>query len=144
MASISEAFAIALEHHQGGRLSAAEQIYRQILAVDPQHVDALHLLGVDRLPGGPNSRRRRTHGESGSLEGNEVSIHSNLGSAYKGLGRFEEAIACYNRAIELHPDNRRVSQLTSVRAADHGKIGRSDCLLPARPLGLKARLCHCL
>ena len=43
----SDALAIAVQHHQAGRLRAAEQIYRQVLAVDPNHAaDALHLLGV--------------------------------------------------------------------------------------------------
>ena len=46
MATISEALAIAVQHHQAGRLQAAEQIYRQILAVEPNHADAIHLLGV--------------------------------------------------------------------------------------------------
>ena len=46
MATIPEALAIAIQHHQGGRLQAAEQIYRQILAVEPNHADAIHLLGV--------------------------------------------------------------------------------------------------
>ena len=46
MATIPEAFAIAIQHHQAGRLQAAEQIYRQILAVEPNHADAIHLLGV--------------------------------------------------------------------------------------------------
>ena len=46
MATISEALAIAIQHHQAGRLQAAEQIYRQILAVEPNHADAIHLLGV--------------------------------------------------------------------------------------------------
>ena len=46
MATISEALAIAIQHHQGGRLQAAEQIYRQILPVSPDQADAIHLLGV--------------------------------------------------------------------------------------------------
>ena len=37
MATISEALAIAVQHHQAGRRQAAEQIYRQILAVDPNN-----------------------------------------------------------------------------------------------------------
>ena len=36
----------ALEHHQNGRLNQAEQLYRQVLQVDPRQADALHLLGV--------------------------------------------------------------------------------------------------
>ena len=46
MATIPEALAIAIQHHQAGRLPAAEQIYRQILAADPKQPDAWHLLGV--------------------------------------------------------------------------------------------------
>ena len=46
MATIPEALTTAIRHHQAGRLQAAEQIYRQILAVEPGHAEALHLLGV--------------------------------------------------------------------------------------------------
>jgi len=46
MATISEALEIAVQHHQAGQLQAAEQVYRQILAADPNQIDALHLLGV--------------------------------------------------------------------------------------------------
>ena len=46
MATVSDTLALAVEHHRAGRLQAAERIYRQILAIEPEHVDALHLLGV--------------------------------------------------------------------------------------------------
>ena len=46
MPTISQALAIALKHQHGGRLQVAEQIYRQILQVQPDQVDAIHLLGV--------------------------------------------------------------------------------------------------
>jgi protein O-GlcNAc transferase len=46
MATVFEAFAIAIQHHQARRLQAAEQVYRQILQVDPTHADSLHLLAV--------------------------------------------------------------------------------------------------
>ncbi len=46
MLTIAQAFDMAVQHHQGGRVPQAEQLYRQILQVDPQHVGALHLLGL--------------------------------------------------------------------------------------------------
>ena len=46
MATIPEALTTAIRHHQAGRLQAAEQIYRQILAVGPGQAEALHLLGL--------------------------------------------------------------------------------------------------
>jgi hypothetical protein len=39
-------FPTAFDHHRHGRLNQAAQLYRAILAHDPQHCDALHLLGV--------------------------------------------------------------------------------------------------
>ena len=36
----------AVSHHQASRLEPAERLYRQIIAADPNHVDALHMLGV--------------------------------------------------------------------------------------------------
>ena len=43
---IAELLTTALRHHQAGRLAEAEGYYRKILAIDQNHVDSLHLLGV--------------------------------------------------------------------------------------------------
>jgi predicted O-linked N-acetylglucosamine transferase (SPINDLY family) len=45
-ALIKEAFDNAVVHHQAGRLSEAEELYRAILELNPQHPDANHNLGV--------------------------------------------------------------------------------------------------
>ncbi|MDP2401098.1 MAG: SEC-C metal-binding domain-containing protein, partial [Actinomycetota bacterium] len=45
-ASIPGALQAALQHHNGGRLVEAEALYRQILSVQPNHADALHLSGL--------------------------------------------------------------------------------------------------
>lgn len=44
--SLDQAFRLAVAHHQAGRLSEAEGLYRQILGAQPNHAGALHLLGV--------------------------------------------------------------------------------------------------
>ena len=49
MTTISEALAIAIQHHHAGRLQAAEQIYRQILAAEPYHADAGIRVGVSPM-----------------------------------------------------------------------------------------------
>jgi hypothetical protein len=58
MATISGALAIAIRHHQAGRLQAAEQIYRQILQAEPNQADAIHLLGI-AWQGNPTYRNDR-------------------------------------------------------------------------------------
>jgi len=44
--SIQQNFDLAMQHHRAGRLSQAEQLYSQVLAHQPGHFDAMHLLGV--------------------------------------------------------------------------------------------------
>lgn len=44
--SVDDALQQALAHHQAGRMRDAEQCYRAILKVDPNHPDANHNLGV--------------------------------------------------------------------------------------------------
>lgn len=45
-ALIKEAFADAVAHHQAGRLQQAEELYRAILQLDPNHPDSNHNLGL--------------------------------------------------------------------------------------------------
>jgi len=44
--TLQQAFDLAVKQHQAGQLPQAEQLYRQILAQEPRHADALHMLGL--------------------------------------------------------------------------------------------------
>jgi tetratricopeptide (TPR) repeat protein len=103
MPTISAALAIAIEHHQGGRLPAAEQIYRQILQADPNQADALHLLGVIAHQVGRNEVAVEYIERSIALKGSAPGPYNNLAQAYQALQKIPEAIASCRRALELHP-----------------------------------------
>ncbi len=45
-AGAAELLGAALEHHRAGRLAEAEGCCRRVLAVHPEHADALYMLGV--------------------------------------------------------------------------------------------------
>src|SRR5271157_1906523 len=104
MATIPDVLAIAIQHHQAGRLQAAEQIYRQILAVEPNHADALHLLSVVASQVGNHKVAVEYIRKAIELNGTEAAFHNNLGGAYLVWRRIPEAVACYSRALELKPD----------------------------------------
>ena len=101
-------FAAGLAHHQAGRLAQAETHYRETLALQPDHADALHLLGVIASQIGRHDvavdliGRAIAHDQTSSL------YYSNHGLALAGLRRFEEAIKSYDRALSLRPDNAEV------------------------------------
>ncbi len=44
-ASVNELLAAGMQHHQCGNLALAATAYRQVLQLDPNHGEALYLLG---------------------------------------------------------------------------------------------------
>ena len=103
MATISEALAIAIREHQAGRLHAAEQVYRQILAVEPNHAEALHLLGVLCGQAGNHQLAAEFIGRAVAVKPEWPEALANLGNALREEGRLEEAVACFRRALGSSP-----------------------------------------
>ena len=125
MATIPEAFAIAVQHYQAGRLQAAEQICRQILAVQPNHADAIHLLGVIAAQVGKCELAVEYIGRAIGLQGSVASFHNNLGEAYRALRRIPEAVACYRRALELKPDFAAAHYNLDVALTEQGELDQA-------------------
>jgi tetratricopeptide (TPR) repeat protein len=121
MATISEALAIAIQHHQAGRQQAAEQIYRQVLAVAPNHPDAWHLLGVLAHQAGKHEVAVEYIGRAIGLKGNEAAFHSNLGNALRDQGKLDAAAAYCRRALELKPDFPQAHNNLGSALKDQGK-----------------------
>ena len=102
-ASLAQTFAAALENHRQHRMAEAEELYRQVLAVDPNHVDALHMIGVLAYQAGKADAAVDLIGRAIALQGENASFHNNMGEALRYLGRFDEAIAHFTKATELDP-----------------------------------------
>jgi len=122
MHSIPEALAIAHQHHQAGRLPSAEQIYRQILELDPNQVDALHLLGVLAHQAGRPDLAIVYIGRAIALNGDEADFHHNRAKAYYASGRLPEAIEGYRRALELKPDFAVAHDNLGLALMEQGKL----------------------
>jgi tetratricopeptide (TPR) repeat protein len=101
--SIPVMLADALRHHQAGRLTEAEPIYRRILAIDAHHSDSLHLLGVIACQCGRYDIGASLIGQAiRRCSGNAVYLH-NMANALKALGRVDDAITYYERTLALNP-----------------------------------------
>jgi predicted O-linked N-acetylglucosamine transferase (SPINDLY family) len=105
MMTVQQAFDLALQHHQAGRLAEAEALYRQILAVEPGHAEALHLLGVIAQQVGRNDLAVELIRQAIVLRPNFSAAHSNLGVALRNEGRLDEAMAACRQALALEPDS---------------------------------------
>ena len=102
--TLEQALGIAVHHHTVGDLSKAGAIYEQILETNPNHADALHLLGVIAHQVGDNERAVGLIKKAIDLKPNFAEAHSNLGNAFKGLGKLDEAVTSYHKALSIKPD----------------------------------------
>ena len=83
----SETLAIALQHHQAGRLQAAEQIYRRILAVEPNQADAWHLLGIIAYQVGKHELAVEYIGRAIGSDGTDGRVPQQPGQCLAGPGK---------------------------------------------------------
>ena len=91
-------------HHGAGRLERAEELYRKALQKDPDHPEALHLLGVVAYQRGePETAIALIERALPELQ-DLPEAHLNLGNALREAGRRTEAVESYRRAIALTPD----------------------------------------
>ncbi len=95
----------ALKHHRNGEIKQAAELYYRVLKAQPANPDALHLLGVIAQQAGDNKKAIALIEEAVIIRPKEPAYHLNLGSAYAGLDRFDEAAASYRRALSPKPDN---------------------------------------
>jgi tetratricopeptide (TPR) repeat protein/SAM-dependent methyltransferase len=94
----------AVGHHEAGRLDAAERLYHQLLARDPNHVAGLHFLGILALQTGRSRRAVELVSRVVDLNAALPEPHYNLALALEAEGRLGEATEHYRRAVALKPD----------------------------------------
>lgn len=94
----------AIEKHQAGQLGVAAQLYQSVLTHEPDHAEALHLLGVLHHQQGQNSRAVELIGRAVALRPNAHVFQANLAEAYRALGDFERAAGCCRAALQIWPD----------------------------------------
>jgi predicted O-linked N-acetylglucosamine transferase (SPINDLY family) len=98
-------FAQGLALHRQGKLADAEGIYGEVLRKQPNHFDALHLLGVIAFQTRRTERAVELIRKAIGLNAKVAAAHNNLGVALMDLKRHADALASYDRAIALKPDS---------------------------------------
>jgi Flp pilus assembly protein TadD len=93
MPNLSDALNTALVHHKAGRVQEAEQLYRQILLVEPNHPEALNYLGVIALQNGNFAFAADCLQRALAVRPNYDEAHCMLGVTLATLGRLDDATA---------------------------------------------------
>jgi tetratricopeptide (TPR) repeat protein len=88
--------------HERGDLEGAEGAYREVLDRTPQDLEVRHALGILSVQSGRYAAAVDLL-RPVALAIKAGPVHADLGNAYTGLSRFEDAVRHYDQAIELDP-----------------------------------------
>lgn len=97
------AIGVAIELHRAGRLPEAERAYRAVLAREPEHADALHLLGLIAHRAGNLAAAVALIERAITAQPSSPVPLNNLGTVLQDQGKLDEAQARYRQALALDP-----------------------------------------
>ncbi|MGR3174022.1 MAG: tetratricopeptide repeat protein [Candidatus Scalindua sp.] len=104
MANIENLFQNGYTLHQTGNLEEAAMLYHKILKSEPEHIDAIFLLGTLNIQQRNLEPATTFLKKAISLKPDHVAAYNNLGTALQSQGKLSEAVVIYNRVIEIKPD----------------------------------------
>jgi predicted O-linked N-acetylglucosamine transferase (SPINDLY family) len=99
----ADPFDQALALREQGQPEKAGAICDQILSVDPQDFNALHMKGVIAFERGDWDGCIHFIGKALGVNPNVADAQNNLGNAFKSKDQKENAVMCYENAITLDP-----------------------------------------
>ncbi len=102
--TLAQLFGAAVAQHRSGALADAENRYRHILSLFPDHADSLHNLGLVALQGGNATSAVELIGKAITLNERTAEYHFNIALAWRALNRLDGVAAHLERAIALRSD----------------------------------------
>lgn len=102
--TLQQAIELALEKHRAGNLVEAENLYRQVLQVDPNHIAAIHMLGVIASQVGKFELSADLLEKTITLAPKLAEAHGNMGLTQFKLGNYAKSIEYCEQALKLQPD----------------------------------------
>jgi Tfp pilus assembly protein PilF len=121
----------AVRLHQIGRLDQAENLCRQILQADPDHIQAWHLLGLLARQAGRPELAAEHFDRVVCLIPDSAPAHNNLGSVLRELGRTAQAESCFRQALSLMPNSAEVNYNLGNVLIDQGRYEEGEALYRA-------------
>ncbi len=121
--NVPQALAQALQLHEQGRLADAERLYAAILAVRPDNIDALQMMGLVKLATGQPAEALRLVSAAMQARKPSPQILLNYGIILHALKRHQEALDSFDLAIKLKS---KYAEAHNNRGAALGALGRDE------------------
>jgi predicted O-linked N-acetylglucosamine transferase (SPINDLY family) len=139
---IPQALQYAIACHRQGKLQEAENIYAQILKQQPDHADALHLMGALRFQQGQPTVGLELVEKAMARHPDQSFYHNTRGRILMALGRGAEAVADLERAVALEPQNAEAYFNLAETLLQRGQLAEAEATyrraLTLRPIFAQA------
>ena len=117
---ISELFTQAINNHQENNFQVATELYKKIIKISPNHINANNNLGVLYQTLGDFQKAISYYGKVIEINPNYINAINNLGTIFEKLGEYQKAISYYEKAIAIDPNHASIySNLGSL----YNKLG---------------------
>jgi len=124
--SIDDALKLAIAMHRANGLDDAEKVYGRILAVAPDHADALHFMGVLQHQRGRSEDALGLIRRSIDVNDGVADWHNNLGNVLLETGRVDDAATAYEEAARPGPDRVDIHNNLGVLRREQNRLPEAE------------------
>src|SRR6185503_6765914 len=114
-----------MAHHQAGRGRDAETHYRKVLQQDPDHPEALHLMGILAHHAGRRDAALGYLCRAAAVRPTAAAWQHNLAEAWIAINELDQAIAAYRKSIALDPAKPESRASLAIALSRRGLIDES-------------------
>ena len=95
----------ALNYQKTGRFNLTESTLKDVLKINPNHLEALHIYSLFLMQQKEYKRSVEIIDRSLKINRTNDLIYNNKGVALKKMGKFDQAILCYKLALKINSEN---------------------------------------
>lgn len=140
----------ALTHHRAGQFTQAEPLYLQVIALQPRHADAHHMLGVLYYQTNLPEKAVQYIAQALVIQPRHVDYLNNYALALRADNQLQAAVKSFQQAVLLQPKDLDVQQnlantlVTLSRFEEAATYYRRVLRAFPNNENVRATLCHCL
>jgi protein O-GlcNAc transferase len=140
----------AVQHHRAGELTQAETLYQQVLATNPKHADALHMLGLVHYQTGRSEQAVAAILQALAISPKQPDYLNHYALALRENGKADDAIKSFQQAVLLSPKDLDIqinlanTLLMAERFEEAAGYYRRILRIRSKHDDLREALLHCL
>ena len=104
MNAVEKIFNLAIKNHQEGKTDIAQELYNQVLKINPNHSQTLNNIAVIFTNSKDYQKAISSYEKAIEINPNFADAHYNLGVIFMKLKDYQKAISCFEKAIEINPN----------------------------------------